>query len=252
MIARIIGLYDEGAIVSTPLVGAKGFSVVVEIGDSKIMFDTGRVGRYLMTNMMHLDLKADSISKVVFSHGDKEYTGGLNGFLKDRETPVEVMYPSSAEGSKTMFGHKGVYVAPENSEKAILVTTEGWTEIVEGLHLSPAMRSGDGIEESFMVLTVKKGPVVISACSSCGVDKIMDAVKERFGKDPVAYFGGVSIRKKEKAKASFIAKEFSSRGCNDLHLNHTTGIEGMMYLRMDLGLRGVEDFFVGSVSEYEV
>jgi Metal-dependent hydrolases of the beta-lactamase superfamily II len=251
MSAKITCLYDEGAKEGTPLIGAKGFSVLVEVDGNKVMFDTGGRGKYLMTNLMHLDIPAKSINQLVISHGNKPYVGGINEILEERETVLPITFPRSAEGSKSVLGSKGVYIRPENSNKAAMRTIDDWTEISENLVLSKPMSTNEG-EESFLVLMTKKGPAVITACSPSGVVNIMNVVKERFGNYPVAYIGGADIKKKEKDKAAVIAKEFSDRGCTDLRLNHCTGIEGMMYLRKELGLKTVSDFYVGYTAEYDI
>ena len=48
---RVLCIYDEGAVVDTPLIGAKGFSVMVESEGRRIMMDTGLRDRYLVHNM---------------------------------------------------------------------------------------------------------------------------------------------------------------------------------------------------------
>ena len=251
MSAKITCLYDEGAMEGTPLIGAKGFSVLIEVDGNKVMFDTGGRGRYLLTNLMHLDISTKSIDKLVISHGSNPYVGGINDIFEERETVLPIVYPRSAEGSKNILGSKGVYIRPENSGKVRMHPIDDWTEISEHLFLSKPMSTSKG-EESFLVLATKKGPAVITACSPSGVVNIMNAVKERFGKYPVAYIGGVDIKKKEKDKAAAIAKEFSDHDCTDLRLNHCTGIEGMMYLRKELGLKAVSDFYVGYVAEFDI
>jgi len=251
MSAKITCLYDEGAKEGTPLIGAKGFSVLIEVDGNKVMFDTGGRGRYLLTNLMQLEIPAKSMDKLVISHGNKPYVGGINDILEERENVLPIICPSSAKGSKSMLGSKGVYIRPENSNKAAVRMIDDWTEISEHLILSKPMSTGVG-EESFLVLLTKKGPVVITACSPSGVANVMKEVKERFGRYPTAYIGGADIKKKEKDKAAMIAKEFLDRECTDLRLNHCTGIEGMMYLRKELGLKAVADFYVGYIAEYDI
>lgn len=252
MQAKITSVYDEGSLEGTHLIGAKGFSVMIEADDQKILFDTGRRGRYLRHNMMFLDVNADDIDKVVISHGDADYVGGLEDLLKDRERPLEIYMPESAAGSKGLLGSKGVYVPEELSDKADITTTEGWTELSEHVLISPPMDVGNGATESFMVILARKGPAVIAACSDCGVEKIMDAVREKTGAYPRTYVGGIRLNKKDKEKATAIAALFSERGCTGLYLNHCTGLNGMTYLRVELGLKGVNNFYVGATLELDI
>jgi len=247
MQAKIISVYDEGALEGTPLIGAKGFAVLIEIGGKKILFDTGRRGRYLLHNMMFLDIKPEEIDKVVISHGHTSHTGGLYDLLKDRETPLDIYAPGSAFYAGKMFGPKGVSIPEEFSEKAIIHEVDDWVELSDKLFVSCPTDIGDGLTESFMALLSRKGPVVISACSHAGADQITEAVKKRFGEYPCMYIGGLHIGKKEKEKANRIAAVFSDRDCVNLHLNHCTDASGITCMRTVLGLENVKNFYVGSV-----
>ena len=246
MEAKITSVYDEGALTGTPLIGAEGFSVLIETKSQKILFDTGRRGRYLLNNMSFLEIKPEEIDKAVISHGHIGHTGGLEDILKNRELPLYIYAPNSALETKNMLGQKGKIIPEEQSEKAEVVEIRDWMEIDHNVFVSCPMDIGGGLEEMFMVLLSRKGPVVVSACSHAGVDKVMEAVKNKFGEYPHGYIGGVHIGKKEKAKAAGIASLFQEKNCTQLYLNHCTGVNGMMYLRTHLGLREVNDFYVGS------
>ena len=247
MTAKVTCLYDEGALQSTSLIGAKGFSMIIDVDGIRLMFDTGMKGRYLLNNMISLDIDPDSIDQVIISRGHKEHTGGMNGLLKERSSSVKVLYPRSAEGVKGMFKTTGVYVDIENEGKAILDPIDDWKGISEHLFMSKPMDGG----ESFLVLITKDGPVVMASYSGCGVKFIMDSVKERFGRYPVAYMGGVLIGKSKSVAAS-VAAEFLEKGCSSLYLNHCTGVQGMMYLRVELGIGNVNDFYVGTEKTFDL
>ena len=247
MQAKITSVYDEGALVSTSLIGAKGFSVLIETGGQRILFDTGRRGRYLLHNMMFLDIKPEDIDKVVISHGHASHTGGIEDILKNRQMPLNIYVHESAIGRGKLTGAKGIRIPEDISEKAEVMKVNCWMEIAEKTFISAPTDIGNDQFEVFVVLLSKKGPVVISACSHAGVDRIMEMVKKKFGSYPHTYIGGVHTGRKAKEKASGLTTLFIEKNCLDLHLNHCTGVKGMMYLRADLGLKGVNDFYVGSV-----
>jgi len=247
MQAKITSVYDEGALEGTQLIGAKGFAVLIETESQNILFDTGRRGRYLLHNMIFTDVKPEDVDKVVISHAHASHTGGTEDLLKRREGVLNIYAPRSAVGTGRMFGPKGVRIPDDLSGKADVYEVKEWMEIGEKIFVSGPMDIGDGLTEVFMTVLSKKGPMVISACSHAGVDKVMDEVKRKFGVYPSTFIGGVHIGKKEKAKAKDIAAAFSERGCGKLYLNHCTGANGMTYLRTSLGLNGVDNFYVGSV-----
>ncbi|MCL1810775.1 MAG: MBL fold metallo-hydrolase [Methanomassiliicoccaceae archaeon] len=252
MQAKITSVYDEGSQVGTQLIGAKGFAVLIETGDGAILFDTGRRGRYLLHNMMFLDIKPEDIDKVVISHGHASHTGGIEDILKNRDRPLNIYAPESAIGIGKPFGPKGVRIPEELKEKADVYEVRDWMQISAEAFISYPMDIGKDQTEVFIVLLTKKGPAVIAACSHAGVGEIMEAVKKKFGSYPRTYIGGVHIGKKEKEKANGIAALFSEKGCDNLYLNHCTGVSGMTYLRVNLGLRGVNDFYVGTVLQMDV
>jgi 7,8-dihydropterin-6-yl-methyl-4-(beta-D-ribofuranosyl)aminobenzene 5'-phosphate synthase len=246
MQAKITSVYDEGSLVGTQLIGAEGFAVLIEAGGKKILFDTGRRGRYLLHNLMFLDVKPEDIDKVVISHAHANHTGGIDDILRGRESHLNIYAPRSAVGIKKMFGPKGVRVPEELSEKAAIIEVNDWMEASDKVFISCPMDAGKGMTECFMVIRARKGPAVISACSHPGVDNVMEAVKKKFGEYPRTYIGGVHIGKKDKEKAAGIATSFKENNCSNLHLNHCTGVSGTMYLRTSLGLKSVDDFYVGS------
>ena len=252
MQAKITSVYDEGALVGTSLIGAEGFSVLIETDGQKILFDTGRRGRYLLHNMAFLDIKPESIDKLVISHGHAGHTGGLEELLREREMPLNIYAPRSAVGGKKMFGPKGIRIPEDLTEKGNIYEMMDWIEIADKLFISPPMDIGGGQTECFVTLRSKKGPVVISACSHAGVDEVMEAVKRKFGSYPHTFIGGVHLGKKDKEKANKMATSFSEKNCLDLHLNNCTGVKGMMYLRTKLGHKGVNDFYAGTVLSVEM
>lgn len=252
MQAKIISVYDEGAVEGTHLIGAKGFAVLIETGGQKILFDTGRRGRYLLHNLMFLDVKPEDIDKVVISHGHASHAGGIEDLLRDRETPLNIYAPHSAVGGEKRFGNKGIRISEDLSEKANIYEVSDWMEIADKLFISRALDIGGGLAEVFMLLLSRKGPVVISACSHAGVSEVMEAVKKKFGAYPHTVIGGTHIGKKDKEKANAMAALFSEKGCTDLHLNHCTGVNGITYLRSALGLKSVNNFYVGSTLSVDV
>ncbi|MDR3206528.1 MAG: MBL fold metallo-hydrolase [Candidatus Methanoplasma sp.] len=239
-------VYDEGAAIGTSFIGAKGFSLLIEADGKRVLFDAGKRGRYLLHNLGLMGVDADSIDAVVISCGHADHTGGLRALLKERTVPLNIYAPASAAGVKTIFGSKGLYIPEEYSEKAIVSPTGDWTEISDRMHMSPPFGK-EG--ESFLVIDASGGPAVLSARSGFGVGKAVSATEEKFGRAPAAYVGGVLMRRNDDSGADAAAAVFSASGCRDLHLNHCTGQFGITRLRVNLGLAGVKDFYVGESIE---
>jgi 7,8-dihydropterin-6-yl-methyl-4-(beta-D-ribofuranosyl)aminobenzene 5'-phosphate synthase len=252
MQVKITSVYDEGALERTSLIGAEGFAVMIELDGRSILFDTGKRGRYLLHNMMFLDMDPQNVGKVVISHGHSGHAGGIADILRNRNAPLGIYAPRSAIEKKGMFGTGSIRIPEELSENADVYEVTDWMEIEDKVFVSRPMDIGKGMAESFIVILSKKGPVVVAACSHAGVDMIMEEVKRRFGSFPCMYIGGIHMKKKIRQKAEELAVLFTEAGCKELYLNHCAETNGIMYLRAALGIKGVNNFYVGSSVNIEI
>lgn len=236
-------LYDEGSLENTQLIGAKGFSALVDAGGRKVLFDTGLRDRYLRHNAEYLEVDADSVEAVVISQNHPDNCRALEGFLDMRTTPVRVYAPEGMYGGKKGFLSTKAGLSDEGREKVELDGTDGWFEVVPGVTVTPYIHT-DGWSERFLVLQGRR-LTVVSGRGVGGPASVMDLVRDRFGRYPDAFIGSLLLEKKKKPVAEQYALDFTSRNCGKLMLNHATGRDGMVNLRTHLGLRGVEDFYVG-------
>ncbi len=67
------------------LITEHGFSVWIEAGDQRIIFDTGQ-GLALENNTSHLGVDVSEATALVLSHGHYDHTGGVPGFLASNST----------------------------------------------------------------------------------------------------------------------------------------------------------------------
>ncbi len=242
--ARIQCVYDEGAVVDTPLIGAKGFSVLVESDGKRVLFDTGLRDRYLQHNMEHLEIDPESIDAVVISQRCPDNARALNGFLDSRTSPVDVYAPAGTYDGKRGMLSRSVGLSEENRPKANLHDIDGWIEVVPKVWITPQIVSSDGYMESFLVVE-GKGLTVVSGRGYSGPGPVLEAVRSKFGRDATRFVGAVLLEKKKKPVAEAYATEFDAHGCTDLHLNHCVGADGISKLREHFGLKGVNEFYAG-------
>jgi 7,8-dihydropterin-6-yl-methyl-4-(beta-D-ribofuranosyl)aminobenzene 5'-phosphate synthase len=274
MQAKILSVYDEGAFENTPLIGAKGLSVLIDVDGQRTLFDTGLRGRYLMHNMDALRIDPESIDRVVLSHGHKDHTGGLNGLLAEREQPLPI-YAHPGCWSRRRSDWHGLNIidasAPKIPDdllpKAKIIDVDDWTQLSDNLWISaPVPGSARGFkvkdesgwkqdradDEVVLVLCTKSGPVVVCGCCHAGVAAVLDMVKGRFGRSAYALIGGTHLLKLKKEAVAPTAAAIVSHNVQKLYLNHCTGVDGIMHLRGQLSLNAVDDFYVGDSAEFEV
>lgn len=245
MDAVITCIYDEGALEDTPLIGAKGFSVMVERDGRRVLFDTGLRDRYLKHNLENLEIDPESIDAVVVSQTHPDNCRALNGFLDLREAPVDVYAPAGLYQGKPGFLSTGVGVSDENRAKMNLRDDEGWIELFPGITVTPTYSFGAGSERYLIVEGRRLN--VISGRGIEGPARALEAVFERFGRYPDAFVGAILLEKKKKPVAEAYAEEFLSRNIGMVRLNHCVGRDGITGVRTKLGLHGVDEFYVGTV-----
>ena len=246
MNAKVLSVYDEGALENTPYIGAKGFSVLVDVDGQRTLFDTGMRGSYLMHNLDFLEVKADSIDRLVISHNHRANMGGIAKLLDNRTKPLDIYVNSSFHRLKRMFGRP--MFNEERAAKLNLHIMDRDTKFSENL---TAIGPFGELEEYCLVLSTIKGPVVISSCYHCGVGTVLSKVREDFGKDPYNLIGGIHIPKANQRIVDPVAEVIKEFGSPHMYLNHCIG-NAITYMRVRFNLKGVDDFYVGTSVDYKV
>ncbi len=244
---RITSVYDEGAKENTSLIGAKGFSTMIETGTGeRILFDTGMRGRYLSHNLDCLGISPDSIGCVVISQNRPDNCGGLGGLLKERTSPADV-YTDGGMFQKTGFFGKSL--SELIKAKAVIKNEQGWITVAPGVHRTPFFDTKAG-RESFMVLEKPDSLAIISGFGAEGPETVLSSAESRFGKKISAFIGSVYLEKSKKQTAEEYADSLRTHGVRDIYLNHSVGRNGITSVRTVLGLAGVKDFYAGYVYDF--
>ncbi len=251
--AKITVIYDEGAMEGTTYIGAVGFSLLIEVDGERTLFGLGRRERYLSNNLYVAEIEEASIDRVVVSHQHIDHWGALPALLRPREKSVPVFAPVSAWGEKKFLGTTGMAFSEAVMGKIERNDVAGWVQLSEHLFITPpiAFHDGNGYE-IFVVLKTRNGPVLLSGCCHCGVDHAFDAVKEKFGAYPVGLIGGLHLGNKKDKLADLYAEYIQTIGCRQLYLNHCTGPVGIGRMRATLGLKAINDFYVGQSVTFKV
>jgi len=255
MNAKVLCIFEEGSMVNTPLIGAEGLSILIEVDEERTLFDTGGKGRYLIHNLGHLDILPESIGRIVISHGHSDHIGGLDSFLTERETPVTVI--ANKESLSTMEKRRTV-TAP-NTSKFSTERTEGWRPLSDHLFALelPAAEAGmfgrETVHETALVLMTRGGPVLITGCAHIGIINAIETVKRVTGKDVHAVVGGVHLVRKKNDELDGIAYYMVHDIKTPLlYLNHCATPKSKTQLRTKLGLKGVREFYVGNELVFDV
>ena len=248
MEAKITCVYDEGAQENTSYIGAKGTAFIIDIGGKRVLFDTGLRHKYLLHNLEYMDIDVESFDAVVVSQACPDNCRALNGFLQQRKEPIDVYsIPGIYTGSKAGFLSNSVGITEENRPKARFHDLGDWTEVVPGVTVTPTFTYSNGYSEAFLVVDTPT-LAVVSGRGVQGPGQVLDVVSQKFGRSVRAFIGSVLLEKAKKKEADRgYGMQFQDAGVTKLYLNHCTGRDGITQVRVVLGLKGVNDFYVGDV-----
>jgi len=124
-----------------------GFSCLVEIEETKVLFDTGADGEILLYNIDKLNINPKDIDAVFLSHNHWDHTGGLQSLLNVKPD-MKIYGPN--------FSSKPREFLPN------LITTGMLADI----------------EHSLMIKTTK-GLVVVGGCSHPGLENILNVARKQ-------------------------------------------------------------------------
>lgn len=246
MHARVLSVYDEGALEDTPLIGAKGISILIEVDGQRTLFDVGMRGRYLLRNMENLQIEPDSIDRVVISHNHRSNTGGLGKLLLERTKPLDVYVNKDFTSLTKSFGRP--MFSEEQQQNLILHEMDGTTEFSS--HLLAVGPFGR-MNEYSLVMKTENGPVVITSCYHNGTRCVFESVKGVTGRNPYCLIGGLHTPKAKQKTIDPTAEIIKEYGSPRMYMCHCIG-PGITFLRVHFKLNGVKDFYVGTEVKFEV
>ncbi|MDR2865871.1 MAG: MBL fold metallo-hydrolase [Methanomassiliicoccaceae archaeon] len=258
MKAKLLCVYDEGALPETPLIGAKGLSILADVDGQRTLFGTGMRGRYFTHNSEYLNIDVNGIDRIILSHMHKEHTGGLPALLEMRDGIVDVLIPpEAADAKRTKFlgipiGKEGMPgLSEELTAKMATQTVSGWTRLSENLFITSPLPDTGPAEISLVVMT-KNGPVLVCGCCHQGAERLIGYVEETTKKKVHAIVGGIHLTDKKKKEVHKVAEMLKEKGNPQLYLNHCSGHVQRTQLREVLGLKAVNEFYVGTEIQFEI
>jgi 7,8-dihydropterin-6-yl-methyl-4-(beta-D-ribofuranosyl)aminobenzene 5'-phosphate synthase len=154
---RAIIVYDNTT-TRNDLIADWGFACYIEVGNKKILFDTGGKGDILLHNMKTLGIAPSVITEIFISHNHFDHIGGLSAFL-DENSDVILYVPHSV---------RGVYHASN------VVHIDKARRLDENIYTTGELQY---IEQSLVIQT-EKGLVLLVGCSHPHMVGILHAAQQ--------------------------------------------------------------------------
>ena len=188
-----------------------GFSCLIKGLEKSILFDTGKNGHILLSNMRKLRIHPQEIELVFLSHAHKDHTSGLNALL-GKNYKIEVWLPdffsSSFKDSVKKSGAK-------------IVEVEDFKKISAGIYTTGVITGW--IKEQSLILDMDKGLIVITGCAHPRIAKIISTVKELLKKDIYMILGGFHLAGFDESEIQEIIDRFRASGVKKVGPCHCSG-----------------------------
>jgi len=208
---------------------AWGFSCLITLDTTTILFDTGGDGGLLTENMTQLGVNSSNIQTIVLSHIHGDHTGGLEAVLEASNNDVTVYLPASFPSSfKRNVEERGGRVVEVH--QAVKVCDCAATTGVLGV----------GIEEqSFMVKTCE-GLVVVTGCAHPGIVNIVREAKELTGEEVYLVMGGFHLSSESEKQINQIISDMKGLGVRKVAPCHCSGSTARRLFKESFGADSVE------------
>lgn len=249
-------LLDNQLSQNRALIAEHGLSFLVETGNKKILFDCS-AGKAARRNAKKMNVSLKNVDYVVLSHSHYDHVGGYPDMIKHGVRAPLITGPQFFEEKYAQAGGKYVYLGcgfgrdflkKENIEHRICeekITLFPGCHVVGGFERkyefekAPArfvrqtaagMVPDDFADEVCLVIESEKGLVVIVGCSHPGILNMLETIKNRFGRQVYAVFGGSHLVEADEERLSMTMDSLRDMGISIAGFNHCTGDAALRYM----------------------
>ncbi|NJD99176.1 MBL fold metallo-hydrolase [Thermococcus sp. LS1] len=266
---KLTVLYENNSGFKKGLLGAHGFSVLVEHREVRVLVDTGTDGRILLNNMEELGVKPREIDYIFITHGHYDHTGGLKVFLETRGKPIKVIaHPEifrrrialkphrrdigipftrgelEALGAEFILSEKPLEFAPGFISSGE-IERRTWDRAVGYLEEKGELIKDPVRDDMALIVDLGESAAVITGCGHSGVLNIAWHAEDVLGKPVKALIGGLHLLGASKELLDDVVEKIDAE---KLYAGHCTDIDSYAYLKARLGDR-IEHLHVGKTVE---
>lgn len=230
-----------------------GFSALIETGSKKILIDAGATGIAATHNLRLMGIAPEDIDVIVLSHGHSDHTGGLSNFSAKIIAHPDNFYkrylvaPTGAKFDLSCPNTDMIIKRVEFHRDPVQIATGVWTtgEVKrkhpwEMLNVFEIQKNGksqsdDILDDMGVVISSRKGLVVIAGCSHAGIiNTIEQAIRISGIKDVYCVIGGFHLIGPGEAKIDRTIKELKRLKVKKVVPIHCTGFEGIKRISTEM------------------
>lgn len=260
--ATITVLVDDKA--GDGLITEHGFSLWIEIGGNRILFDTGHE-KALVHNAEKLGIRLEDADAVILSHGHYDHSGGIPHILRKNAKAHVYVHPGAGilrysipspdkakavhmpqEAQAALAGvpsdrlhvtTQPVLVAPGIGLTGPIPRKTDFEDTGGPFFLDPEARTRDLIDDDQALwMKTPQGLVIISGCSHSGIINTIAAVRNASGETIIAaIIGGLHLRSSSAERLAKTNAVLRTLNMNLVVPCHCTGDAAVESLRASLG-----------------
>ncbi len=247
----IINTLVENSVNIAGLHAEHGLSLMIRIGDKKLLFDTGQ-SDLLLHNAQKMGLALDDIDAVVLSHGHYDHTGGLEAIC--RQSPKTKFYAHPAvpdpKFSQNADGKSRFIGLPPGCVELLrrndgMTWTPKPTEVLPGLFVTGEIPRKNNFEDTggrffldagcsrpdpllddqALFFDTERGLVVILGCAHAGVINTLEFISSLTSNRPFhAVLGGMHLNNASPDRMNATIEALARWSPNQIIPAHCTGI----------------------------
>lgn len=273
---KVTCLVSNSVMVDTKFKAEHAMALLVEVGMTRILFDTGSKTDTLQHNAKLMDCDLNRVKYVMLSHGHQDHTGGLEWVLTQTRQPMIIS--DAAIFSKKSLREGKEYIANgltmsrnQLQSMAQLQLSEAPYPIANGVYCSgriPRVVPFEVPQEKYLVennmmleidnfdderalfVEAEKGMVIITGCCHAGINNTLNHAFKIYQKPILSVIGGLHLADANPDKvnktATMLREKFKPQS---MYLTHCTGLETLIALRNALG-SSIKELPVGTVLDF--
>jgi len=251
MTMRVTALVENTAR-GAQLLAEHGLAWWIELGDHRVLFDTGQ-GGVLKANARYLNIPLAETEAVVLSHGHYDHTGGLADTYATGATPVIYAHPAALEpkyarsggGSCRDIGIPAACLRSVQEHAPRIVETVKPTTICGGLtatgpvprrttfedtggpfFLDPGCESPDPLaDDQALYIDSPGGTIILLGCAHAGVINTIQYVRQLTDQRPVhMLLGGMHLVNASGERIRWTIDQLKTMGVRNVAPLHCTGM----------------------------
>ncbi len=234
-----------------------GLSILLEIGNKKILFDTGQTN-LLFHNAIQCQKSLNNIDFLILSHSHYDHVGGVKNIL-DVNPNLKIIVKqdifkdkwSTSKGYLRRIGGGLENLLNKYPNEIIFINEK--TEIINGVFIEPNISKIDKYnfidpnllfvdnnklttdifsDELFLYISKNHYNIIFSGCAHNGITNIVDTAFNNFSDKHIdLLIGGTHLQRAEKQDVISVAEQLKKYNIKLAAFNHCTGEKNIEYLQ---------------------